>query len=159
MLVNKNREFLKPWLAWVPAIQEEKNSLKFIQDSQQEREAGTNLALGIWKNQILVGSIGLHHIEAAHRKASIGYWLDQTATGQGIMTRSVAALIKYGFETLQLNRLEIRAAVNNTASRQVAKRLNFKYEGIMRQAEWVNEQFLDQAVYSLLKADWIESTK
>ena len=46
-------------------------------------------------------------------KTSLGYYLDKEFEGHGIMTQAVEALIKYCFEELDLNRIEISAAVNN----------------------------------------------
>ena len=71
--------------------------------------------------------------------------------GKGIVTKAVKRVMKIGFEDLSLNRLEIKAAVQNIRSRAIPERLGFRLEGILRQAEVVQDAFYDQALYSFLK--------
>lgn len=71
------------------------------------------------------------------------------------MVKSCKRLITYGFEELGLNRIEIKAAVENLKSQAIPEKLNFKKEGILRQAEFVNEKFLDLTLYSLLKEEYL----
>ena len=67
---------------------------------------------------------------------------------------AVSAIVGYAFDHLHLNRLEIRTDVENFASRSLAERLGFQYEGTLRQAYRINdERYSDDAVYSLLATD------
>ena len=52
------------------------------------------------------------------------------------------------------NRIEIKCGVGNDRSRHVPQRLDFTFEGIERDGELVNGQFIDIEVYSLLKREW-----
>lgn len=148
-LVDENREHLSPWLAWVPHTQTVADSERFISEGGFE--------LGIWQSDTLVGCIGLHELDRLHKKTSLGYWLGHRYTGRGIMTKSVKALTTYCFEELGLNRVELRAAVDNQKSNAVARKLWFKKEGTLRQAELINGIFVDDIVYSMLKKDWVTS--
>ena len=56
---------------------------------------------------------------------------------------------------VHINRIELNAATENERSRAVAKRLGFLQEGILRDAEWLDDHYVDHAVYSLLKRDWV----
>ena len=80
----------------------------------------------------------------------MGYWLDKEAQGTGLMTRSCSALLEHAFAELDLNRVEIRCAVDNARSRAIPERLGFRLEGQLRQAEWLYDRFVDHAVYGLL---------
>jgi ribosomal-protein-serine acetyltransferase len=88
-------------------------------------------------------------------QAEIGYWLDQKSEGHGIISRSTLALARYGFESMKLQRIEIRCRVNNTKSRRVPERLSFTLEGILRDSEFFLGKYYDLALYSLLKTDKI----
>lgn len=152
-LVDKNRDYLSPWLPWVPFIKEVKNSQDFINSSLTQMENNSGLELGIWYQDKLVGCIGLHDFNLASKRAGIGYWLDKDHQGQGTMTKSVKALIDYSFSELNLNRLTIMASTINPHSYSIAERLGFKKEGIIRQYEFINNHFSDCYQYSLLKSE------
>lgn len=152
-LVNKNRQMLQPWLPWVPAVTEVKDSQKFIQDSSSDPHSERGLELGIWYHNKLAGCLGLHEISKTHNRTSLGYWLGEEYQGKGIMTNSVKTLTHFCFEELTLNRIEIRAAVKNIASQKVAKRLGFRFEGTLREVELIDGQYLDQNVYSKIRKD------
>jgi len=153
-LCNKNRDYLSPWLPWVPSVKTVADSGKFIADSLVEAEKKDGLELGIWQKNKLVGCLGLHSLSLTNRRAEIGYWLDSDHQGQGIMTQSVKALINYCFTKLNLNRLTIEAATENKPSNSIVQKLGFTQEGIIRQFEFVNGQFLDYKLYSLLRSEW-----
>ena len=84
----------------------------------------------------------------------IGYWLAETHQGRGLVTTACRALVDHAFSAWTLNRVEVRAAVDNLRSRAVPERLGFTLEGTIRQAEWVNDRYVDHAVYGMLAADW-----
>ncbi len=70
------------------------------------------------------------------------------------MTKTVKALMHYAFEELQLNKVEIRAAVGNVKSRAIPERLNFTIEGTIRDAEWLYDRYVDHVVYGMLVKEW-----
>lgn len=156
-LVDSNREELSRWLPWVPGIQAEPDSLRFIEQTMKETENDTGLELGIFVENMLVGCIGLHELNREHQKTSIGYWLGSAFQGKGIMTTAVRALIEFSFTSLKFNRIEIRAATGNKKSRAIPVRLGFTQEGIVREAERVGDTYFDDVVYSLLLREWKEA--
>lgn len=152
-LTDKNRNYLRKWLPWVDATKTIEDSKSFIQSTGDNKDAAH---FGIWFNENLVGVIGYHFIHKSNRKGHIGYWLDEKSQGKGFMTAACRLLIKFGFEELNLNRIEISCAVDNDKSCAIPERLGFQQEGIFRQAEWLYDHFVDHKFYALLKKDWKE---
>jgi ribosomal-protein-serine acetyltransferase len=60
-------------------------------------------------------------------------------------------------QRLGMNRVEVRAGVENLRSRRVAERLGFSLEGVMRQAERLGDRFIDHAVYAILASEWAQA--
>ena len=58
------------------------------------------------------------------------------------MTTAAKTLISAGFRQLELNRIQATVATENYPSQAVCDRLGLKKEGILRQAEWVNDHFV-----------------
>jgi ribosomal-protein-serine acetyltransferase len=153
-LVNDNRAYLSHWLPWVPNSQKAEHFLAFINQTIAEREEQKSLVLGIFWQQQLVGVCGFNKIDWQLGVADLGYWLAADMQGKGIMTKSCHWLINYAFEELKINKVQLSAAVENKASRQVAKRLGMTLEGVLRRREKVGDKVLDHAVYGLLREEW-----
>lgn len=153
-LTDKSRKELREWLPWVDGTKSKRNSLTFIRLTLNSYEAKKALNCGIFYRGKLCGMAGFNSIDWQNLNAQVGYWLATDFVGRGIMTRSVSGLIEYAFYELELNRIEIRAAVENSKSRAIPERLNFKHEGVVRQAEWLYDHFVDHAVYGLLRSEW-----
>lgn len=153
-LTGENRKILQEWLAWVPLVKKEKDSLNFIRKCLKEYKEKSGLELGIWFKDRLIGCIGLHHINKENRGTSIGYWLSLKYQGKGIMVQTVHALVNYGFRELNLNRIDLKAGKSNIKSRAIPEKLGFKLEGILREEVFVNNRFVSHAVYSILQREW-----
>ena len=70
------------------------------------------------------------------------------------MTQCCRFVVRYGFLTLDLNRIQIAAGTENHESRAIPERLGFKFEGILRGRENLYGTFIDHAMYSLLRSDF-----
>ncbi|EQD34665.1 acetyltransferase, partial [mine drainage metagenome] len=78
------------------------------------------------------GGAGLNRIDARHRSANLGYWVRHARQGRGIATQAARALLAFGFDTLQLARIEIVAAEGNAASAAVARKAGATLEYVAR---------------------------
>ena len=144
---------------WLPARDTERTleeTREFIQELRQGFADGSGLAAGIWYNDQLAGFVDSQRIVTRHKKTEIGYWLGTSFEGKGIMTRACRAIIGYNFDELGLNRIEVECAADNIQSRRIPERLGFAQEGVIRQAAWLNDRFVDHALYGLLADEWLQ---
>jgi len=153
-LIEKNRTYLRPWLPWLDDNTGESDSRNFIECSRERYANRESLDMGIWQQEALVGVVGFNQFSWGSRCGEMGYWLDEQQQGAGIMTRCCRALLKHAFTDLDLNRVEIRCAVDNAPSRAIPERLSFRLEGQLRQAEWIYDRFVDHAIYGLLAEEY-----
>lgn len=79
----------------------------------------------------LVSSVGLS-FPPRTAVAEVGYWTAREHRGRGLTAEAVAAVARWAFDTLRVQRLEWYAEVGNTASRAVAERVGFTVEGTLR---------------------------
>jgi ribosomal-protein-serine acetyltransferase len=154
-LVKVNRLHLRIWLPWVDNMRSVDDFKKYIESSKLRFTNHIENGYVIMAGNVMIGRVGLYNIDRGNKTASIGYWLDKEWLGKGIITRCCKAVIDDGFGRLQLNRIEIRAATENVKSQAIPERLGFKKEGIIRQGEFVNNQFVDLYVYSILQSEWV----
>ena len=155
-LTDANREHLRPWLPWVDLVTSEDDSLSFIETVTAQREEGRGPTFGVRCAGVLAGVVGFLPIDRVNRCGEIGYWLAPRAQGRGVMTQCCRFVVRYGFLTLDLNRVEIAAAVGNARSRAVPERLGFKLEGVLREREDLYGTYLDHAMYSQLRSEFVE---
>ena len=153
-LVNANRVYLREWLPWVDHMQTVANFTHYIIDTKKRAVDKTDFGYAIIIDNNIVGRMGLHHINYQNKIGEIGYWLAGGLQGRGIITKSCTALINHGFTQLGLNRIEIKCGLGNGKSRAIAEKMQFKQEGILREAELLNGKFIDLYLYAMLKEEW-----
>lgn len=153
-LVSQNRDHLRKWLPWVDYMRIVADFDEYIRQCKENHEAGTEYGYVILQNGALIGRIGIHYIQKQNRTGAIGYWLGKESEGKGVITKACCKLIDHCFSVLKLNRIEIKCSVGNDRSAAIPERLGFTKEGVLRQAEWLKDGFIDLTLYSLLKEEW-----
>ncbi|MCI1779612.1 MAG: GNAT family N-acetyltransferase [Bacteroidales bacterium] len=153
--INSEREYLGKWLPFVEYSNELSDTEKYIKSVYSGPEENREEVFVIIYRNSFAGLIGFLNTEKPNKKTEIGYWLSKKYTGKGIMTKSVNALINYAFGSCGINKVQIKCAVGNIRSGNVAKRLGFKFEGIERDGELLQGgKFTDSEVYGLLKKEY-----
>jgi ribosomal-protein-serine acetyltransferase len=153
-LIEANRGLLSRWLPWA-AGQTFEDTVEFLRRTRAQlaRNDGVQAAIVLGEGSI-AGVIGHHAVNWPHRSTSLGYWLGERYQGKGTMTAAAQALVDHAIDVWDLNRVEIRAAVDNAPSRAIPERLGFFEEGTLRQAEFVDGRHHDTVVYSTLAGEW-----
>jgi ribosomal-protein-serine acetyltransferase len=152
-VVRENLEHLKPWMPWAVDDYSLDHAKTWIRKSMESEEKDGTFGLVIFFNDKMIGGIGIHNLDSTHRRAELGYWIDHRFQGKGIVMKCCKALIDHCFEKMGLNRVQINCNIENVRSRAIPERLGFTFEGTLRQAELVNGEFRDWAVYGLLADD------
>ncbi|MGE7695182.1 GNAT family N-acetyltransferase [Lysinibacillus sp. NPDC094177] len=153
-LTDASRAYLREWLPWLDFTKEIADTTAYIEGCIKGYKAKSSLSLVIIFRNEIVGIAGFNTINHSNKIAAIGYWLSEGAQGHGIMTKTVQALLQYAFGDLQLNKVEIRAAVGNAKSRAIPERLGFTKEGTIRAAEWLYDHYVDHVAYGMLASEW-----
>ena len=152
-VVDQNRAYLRKWLPWLDKNTCLEHFSAFCRQAHTRNAGGEGLVQAILYDNVLSGVSGYNFIDDNNRWGEIGYWLAEPMQGKGIISRTVATQLEYGFNQLNLHRVSICAAVENRASRAIPERLGFTFEGTLRQSEWLYDHYVDQAVYAKLASD------
>jgi ribosomal-protein-serine acetyltransferase len=153
-LVDGNRPHLRRFLPWVDHTRTVEDSRAFIELTLRQLAQSNGFHAGIWSQGELAGVIGHHRIDWSNGATTLGYWLGERFQGKGLMTRAVEAFLHHAFVEVKLNRLEIRCAVENDRSRAIPERLGFKPEGVLRDAEWLYDHYVDHVIYGQLAREY-----
>ncbi|TQS76392.1 GNAT family N-acetyltransferase [Ornithinibacillus gellani] len=158
-VTDASREYLREWLPWLDDTVTVEDSRQFIEHALTMYNNRAGFSAGIFYRDQLVGMAGYNSIDWRNGVGYIGYWLGADFQGHGIMTRVASALTDYGFQELKLNRVDIRAAVDNHKSRAIPKRLGYQEEGHIRQAEFLYNHYVDHVIYGMLAEEWEQQGK
>lgn len=100
-----------------------------------------------------IGTMCLFRFNLPVGSAEIGYLLMREHWGKGLMKEAVAALVEFGFETMELKRIEAQLDPRNEASARVLVRAGFKSEGHQRRNFFAKGEFSDTGLYGMLRED------
>lgn len=89
-----------------------------------------------------------------HARAELGYVLSREHWGKGLMPEAVRAVIRFGFERMELNRIEARCIAENTASARVMEKAGMTCEGTLREREFIKGAYRDMKLYSILRREY-----
>jgi len=145
--------------AWtlLPHPYSEHLAAEWIAMQPRQYEAGTALhfAVTLAQDGTFIGSMGLE-IAREHRQARLGYWLGVDYWRQGFGTEAVQAVLAYGFEQLDLNRIYAPHFSGNDASGRVLQKAGMTYEGRMREHYLRFGRFVDLELYGMLQQEFMK---
>lgn len=133
-----------------------KEARRFICRYNEELKAEEEITWGIFLKETnkLIGTCSIGNFEDNSRRAEIGYAIMMEYWRNGYGTEAVNAIINFGFEKMNLNRIEALVTPGNDASMNILKKLNFTQEGILRERDLIKGQFQDGIMMSLLKREY-----
>lgn len=99
--------------------------------------------------QVTVGSV----VRGAFLSADIGYWVDETVAGRGVMPTAVALAVDHCFGPVGLHRVEANIRPENAASCRVVEKLGFRREGEHARMLFIDGQWRDHVSYAVTVED------
>jgi ribosomal-protein-alanine N-acetyltransferase len=138
-----------PWSETRQALDSIKRDRRCLADGSAVR-----LAITRPDDDLLLGTCSLFALDAQCRRAEVGYQLARQSWGQGYAHEAVSALIAWGLDALDLNRIEADVDPRNAASVRALERLGFVREGHLRERWIVAGEVCDSLLFGLLAADW-----
>jgi [ribosomal protein S5]-alanine N-acetyltransferase len=159
----RNRDWLEPWEPLPepgsPDLTRDSAAFKArCASAARQRHLDTAHPLGIFLHDgTLVGEINLSGIQRGpFQSAHVGYWIDESHAGQGLVPESLVLILKLAFEDLRLHRVEVAIVPRNQASRRVAEKLGLREEGIARDYLLIRGQWEDHVRYGITTDEWVE---
>lgn len=148
--IRSSHAEINPWLPFATADYSEDDANFFL----DLVEKGYEQSFLIFYGGQMCGVCGINGINTEHHTGNLGYWMRTDCTGRGVATRAARLVAIYGLTELKLQRIEVLAATENTASQRVAERAGFAAEGIRRKALRAHNQQHDVVVYAATQDDY-----
>jgi Acetyltransferases, including N-acetylases of ribosomal proteins len=144
------------YVTWEPhrSIEDSINLIKFTHE-YYERKEGIIWGIVYKENNKVIGTCDISPV-TKHFRAEIAYALSRDYWGKGIMTEAVKEVIRFGFERMNLNRIQAMCIPENIGSYRVMEKVGMKYEGLIREYMYIKGKFQDLKLYSILKREYQE---
>jgi RimJ/RimL family protein N-acetyltransferase len=102
-----------------------------------------------------IGNCGLHAIDHVDRSATLGITIgEKDCWGRGFGSQAVALTLSYGFDVLNLHRVELGVFETNARGIKAYEKVGFKHEGRKRKARFKNGRYLDELSMAVLRDEW-----
>jgi ribosomal-protein-alanine N-acetyltransferase len=103
-----------------------------------------------------VGEINLSSIQRGpFQSGHLGYWIDQSYAGRGLIPEAVVVMFRFAFEELGLHRVQVSIIPRNRASRRVAAKLGLRDEGIAVRYLEIDGRWEDHIRYAITAEEWL----
>lgn len=107
------------------------------------------------QSNTIIGNCGFHTWNPQHHRAEIGYALNSDEfKNKGYMKEALEKVIEFGFQEMELNRIEGLIDENNSPSKKLLEHFGFTREGNLRGHYLVDGIFEDSVLYSLLQSEF-----
>lgn len=150
-------ELVGPNAGWKPH-KDKSETIKFIEYAIKKKDYGQPgvYAICLKETNKMIGTIEIHSYHG--HKGEIGYVLNPAFWGNGYVPEAAKAIIVYGFEILQLKRLQNGYFLFNERSKKVCEKLEFVFEGVLRKKYLhYTGTPLDEAISSLTDDDYFNN--
>lgn len=147
------------FLLWYPhdELSFTKRYLKIV-DTQYKRGEFYDWAVVNKSDGRVIGTAGFPRFNLFNNSAEISYVLNSDYWGKGLAPEAARAVITFGFEVLQLHRMEARYMVGNVGSKRVTEKCGMREEGILRESVYAKGKYVDVAIAAILYDDYKKMT-
>jgi ribosomal-protein-serine acetyltransferase len=153
-LIDSNREFIGEHMSWAKRCQTLEDFRQYMQRDLQGMATERRWAWLIRYKGQAAGRIGIFVTFPEMREAELNYWLGESFTGKGIMSRAARAVTDFAFGTLKLNHVLIGFSETNPKSGGVAERIAYQYEFTKRKSHLPSNEWRDLHFWGTTVKDW-----
>lgn len=119
-------------------------------DEAIKNNVGITWAITLKGDDRLIGTAGIWRIVKENHRGEVGYMILPDHWKKGLMTEALSAVVKFGFDTLNLHSLEADLNPENIASAKLLEKLGFRKEAHFIENYFFEGKFIDSLIYSKL---------
>nr|WP_035283173.1 MULTISPECIES: GNAT family protein [unclassified Clostridium] len=140
----------------VYSTKEEVKALLDKYKSSYEKDDYYRWAVELKETGECIGQIAYFFVDNKNHFAEIEYCIGKNFQKRGLATEATKAVIKYGFDNINLHKVQISHKSINTPSKKVIEKCGFVYEGTLRDFFYDNGTYVDRLYYSILKDEFMK---
>ncbi|MCH9647354.1 MAG: GNAT family N-acetyltransferase [Deltaproteobacteria bacterium] len=142
---------------WTPHTDLE-TSLAFVKDfayANYQAEVPDPFAITLKESsERVIGTVGCSWVSEHHHTMELGFALAEEHWGQGLVLEAAWAVLCFAFSLYPVHRIQARCHVDHKRSARVLEKLGMSYEGQLRSAVRLGEDYWDLDIYAILQPEW-----
>ncbi len=139
----------------LPGADETRRTLdSYIREQAEQPRTGYRLAITVPPDTAIRGIVKLSRQWELIREWEVGWAVHPGEWGKGYATEAARTIMEWGFRQLDIHRIVAFCHVDNTASIRVMEKLGMHQDGRLRETRWLNGEWWDEYVYSILEKEW-----
>ena len=158
LIQGLNNINVSKWMASVPFPYTKNDAISFIERAKEANDVsnGFRFAIVLKENEKVIGGTELIRINEKDGTAGGGIWINEIYQGKGFGTEAFKLKIKYGFEKLNLRKMENGYFPGNEFSKHMQEKLGYKQEGIRRKHFYclATGEYVDEVITGLFREDF-----
>lgn len=99
----------------------------------------------------IIGTCGFHCWNKNHFRAEVGYELGEAFWNKGYATEAISDILKYGFELMNLKRIEAIVYPENKPSEKLLLNLGFEHEGLLKKYANFRDKQQDLNIFAIFE--------
>lgn len=146
------------YLTWNPHP-DRKYSYQYLVYLQQKYKQGEfhDWAVTLRDSGKMIGTCGFTRFDFPNESAEVGYVINPDFWGKGYAPEALRRVIRFGFDYLELHRIEAKYMEDNIASCHVMEKCGMTFEGVHRESLFVKSEFVSVGVCSILRSEFNQS--
>ncbi len=159
---RRNHDWLTKWEPirppGTPDVIEDGNAFALrCHARHRDWQMGSGFGFGVFVAGHFAGEVNINSVQrGAFQNGYVGYWVDEARAGNGYVPEALVHVLKFGFETLGLHRLQIAIVPRNAASLRVVHKLGIRSEGVAQRYLEINGTWEDHERFAMTAEEWTE---
>jgi ribosomal-protein-alanine N-acetyltransferase len=155
MFLYASNEEVSKYVIWNAhkTLSDTKDFVDFVLNKYENKQVAP-WGIEYKENGKFIGTIDFVWWQSAHKIAEIGYVISNDYWGKGLTTEAAKEVVKFGFEKMDLVRIQARCLVENLGSQRVMEKAGMTFEGILRKGIYIKDKHQDLKMYSILKEEF-----
>jgi RimJ/RimL family protein N-acetyltransferase len=132
---------------------------RFIAWAHAQRMAGNHVCFAVVPvgSDTAVGLFQVRQLEPGFATAEWGFVMGSGFWGTGVFMECARLVVDFAFDKLDVHRLEARSCIRNGRGSGALRKIGATQEGVLRRSFLRNGEYLDQALWSILREDWYQA--
>ncbi len=149
------KEEVTKFLLWSPheSLSYTEQYLNYIQSRYRDGDF-YDWAIILKSENKMIGTCGFTTIDTENNCGEIGYVINPLYAGNGYACEAVSRILDFGFNEIDLHRIEAKYIVGNEASRRVMEKCNMKFEGVAKGSMKIKGDYRDIGKCAILKSEY-----